>query len=182
MSAKIPQNVTKEDRIVGPLTLKQFLYALGGGLLIFIAYRYYALQYLYFIEFTIISFVIASFTLALAFAQINGRPFGVFLLTAFHFLNTPKTRNWHKEPLQEVAPIKVKAIDIKNTRAEMEERQAGKRVKMQIEQLAHVLDTGGTMNQDNDDIVTVQTSHLSKTAPQFSGADTGVEDLWKDLD
>ncbi|MBU2634752.1 MAG: PrgI family protein, partial [Nanoarchaeota archaeon] len=50
MRIKIPQGVTKEDKLVGPLTLKQFLYVLGGASVIFIAYQYYARAFLYFTE------------------------------------------------------------------------------------------------------------------------------------
>src|SRR3990172_5982558 len=100
MAAKIPQDVTREDRLIGPLTLKQFLYVLGGAALVFIAYQYYTRKYLYFTEFVLISLVAVALSVSLAFIQINGRPFGLFALQLWHFWTSPKQAVWHKEPRQ----------------------------------------------------------------------------------
>ena len=47
MAVKIPQNIDKEDKLVGPLTLKQFLYVLGGAGVTFIAYQGYVQYFLF---------------------------------------------------------------------------------------------------------------------------------------
>jgi len=180
MPTKIPQDVTREDKLVGPLTLRQFLYILGAAGLIFIAYQYYALQYLYFIAFILISLLIALLALALAFAQINGRPFGVFLLNVLHFLLGDRSLIWHKESRDVVTAIKVHATDLKDTKTELQERKSGKQIKMQIEQLANVLDTGGTMKPD----ISVTTSTISNlnASPAPSAEPVDVEDVLKDVD
>ena len=160
MAAKIPQDVTREDKLVGPLTLRQFLYVLGGASVIFIAYQYYALNYLYFVEFILIAFIIGPAALALAFAQINGRPFGVFLINLFRFATLSKTYHWRKEPRDLLPAVKVSADDLKDTRTELQERKDGKEFKMQIEKLAYLLDTGGTMSPENEDAITTQVANL----------------------
>lgn len=181
MATKIPQDVTREDKLVGPLTLKQFLYILGTASILFIFYQYYASGILYFIEFILLSSIIAFFGLSLAFLNINGRPFGVFLLSLIRFWVTGHRRVWQKEPRELVAAIKVTADDIKDTKVELADRKSGKVVKMQIEHLAHILDTGGTMTEGKSEVMTGAVQTFSPAAP----ADTesmDVEDVLANFD
>lgn len=182
MTAKIPQNVTREDRIVGPLTIKQFLYVLAGSSIVFIAYQYYSRQFLFFTEFVVISFIAATLTLALAFAKVNGQPFGVFLINLAKFITIPKNRIWYKQPRDALDTIKVKATDIKDTTDEIKERQSGQDFKMQIEKLASILDTGGTINPNDRDAITDQISNLPTSEAQLTDADFSVEDIFREVD
>jgi|SRR5690606_25627189 len=145
MAAKIPQDVTREDRLIGPLTLKQFLYLLFGGAIIFTAYQYYINFYLYFIEFASISLIVASLTVALAFAQINGRPFGIFLINLWGYLFSPKMLVWEK---QESMPIKVHQNPTTNASDDKNKGAKKGANASQLELLAQVLDTGGKMNRE----------------------------------
>jgi len=182
MSAKIPQDVTREDRLFGPLTLRQFLYALFGAGIIFVAYEGYSTGYLYFVEFAIIAFLVGSLAIALAFAKVNGRTFSIFLANLWHFIAVPKRWGWTKEDRETATPIKIKAVDIKDTRTEAQERKSGKVIKMQIEQLATVLDTGGTMNPDHDAIVASQVSNLPTQNPQLKLELTSIDDVLANTD
>ena len=80
MQFQVPQFIDIEDKIVGPLTLKQFLYLAGNGAL---AYVFYTV-----IPMTAIGVLIAiaflSFGGLLAFYQYNNRPF-IRLVSAFFF-------------------------------------------------------------------------------------------------
>ena len=183
MGAKIPQNVTREDKLVGPLTLKLFLYGLGGVSVIFIAYQYYARRYLYLIEFVIISFLAAGLTLTLAFANINGRSFSLFILHFFQFLTSERDRVWRKEPRRILSTIKVKAEDIKDTKAEIEERKKnGKNFKTQLEKLAGILDSGGTINAEHQDAVTNQIRNLPVIENKLDENQLDVEDVLSETD
>jgi hypothetical protein len=181
MGAKIPQDVTREDKLVGPLTLKQFLYILGTAGLVFVAYQYYSVGFLYLHEFIILSALISIFGLMLTFAQINGRPFAIFLLNLSRFATTNHRQIWIKEPRNLVAAIRIKADDIKDTRAELADRKSGKAVKMQIEHLANILDTGGTMTEGKNEVMSNNVNTFSPAAP----ADTepaDVEDVLANFD
>ena len=183
MAVKIPQNVLIEDKLVGPLTLKQFLYLLGGGSIIFIAYQYYAKFYLYLIEFVLISLVAAFLTIAFAFAKVNGRPFSIFVQNLFKFIFVPKVRSWHKEPRHYVKAIKIKADDIKTTKEELHERKKPGEFKTQIEKLANILDTGGRINENDADAITTQVANI-EAPTQVSEPEKalGVEDVLKDTE
>lgn len=174
---KIPQGVTKEDKLIGPLTLKQFLYLLGGASIVFIAYQYYARQYLYFVEFLFISLIFAMLTVALAFVRINGRSFSTFLGSLFRFIFVSKQRSWDKEPRTQLPAMKVSAQDIKDTKSEIKERKQSKNFQMQIEKLANILDSGGTMNADTRDAVTDQIANFPGEPTAIQEERLGVEDI-----
>jgi hypothetical protein len=173
--AKIPQDVTREDRLIGPLTLRQFLYLLGGGGLIFIAYQYYAQAYLYLIEFILISFVVGSLTLALTFANVNGRPFGLFILNFVQFLRSPKLRLWNKEI---TTPLKVtdEAKPVEQNPTHSPEKTA---TASQLELLGQVLDSGGNMNKNTS----IDTNRIGSIGADIVPVEEPiVEDVMDELD
>lgn len=182
MSAKIPQNVTIEDKLVGPLTLKQFLYILGASAVIFISYQYYIRLYLYFIEFVLISIVVTTLAIMLAFAKINGRSFAIFLINWIKFLFSKKTRIWKKEPREFVKDIKVRAKDIKSTKEELKERQSNSEFKTQIEKLATILDTGGRISENDADAITNQITNIATPTEIEPEQSLGVEDILADTE
>lgn len=175
MAVKIPQNITREDKLVGPLTLKQFLYILGGGALSFVAYQYYIQRYIYFIEFILISLLCISLALALAFAKINGRPFIIFLLNIFLYIFVPKKRLWVRDNRITAKALKLGRPKItKKPETELETEI----IQGQVEKLARILDTGGKM-----DIETFSAEHeintlsQKKTTPEIIESKLEIEDI-----
>jgi len=93
---KVPQNIDLEDKVVGPFTIKQFAYLMGGGLLIYAIYQMlmpYENGTLYTI---LIGLPIAILAMALTFVKINDRPFEHFILNLFQYMFSPKKRIWHR--------------------------------------------------------------------------------------
>jgi hypothetical protein len=93
MQYKIPQDVQREDTIIGPLTLKQLIIlGSGGGL----AYAIYiSLAKTYFIEIWLPPVAIVSvITLAFTFLKIHSQPFYLFLMNFIQFKLLPKKRIW----------------------------------------------------------------------------------------
>ncbi|HVV15186.1 MAG TPA: PrgI family protein [Candidatus Paceibacterota bacterium] len=89
MRYQVPQFIEIEDKIFGPLTLKQFIYLAGGGGLCLIFFSLLPL-YLTFI----LSIPVIVFAAALAFYQVNGRPFIVVLEHAFGYMFGHKLYLW----------------------------------------------------------------------------------------
>lgn len=89
MQFQVPQFIETEDKIVGPLSLKQFAYI---GAMAAISFM------LFFIIETWLWFILASIILgfggALAFVKVNGRPFTSFLVAALKFYWQPQTYVW----------------------------------------------------------------------------------------
>lgn len=98
MRFQVPQFIEVEDKIFGPLTLKQFLYLAGGGAAIFLAK-----QILPFFLFVIVAALIAGAAAALAFVKINNRPFVIFLSHALGYYTGKRLYIWRKE---EKKPVK----------------------------------------------------------------------------
>ncbi len=85
MQYQVPQFIDIEDRIIGPLTLKQFLYLAFAAALLFVFWFLFK-----FFIWIIIAMPIAALALALAFLKINDRPFIYFLLAAILYFMKPK--------------------------------------------------------------------------------------------
>lgn len=92
MQYKIPQNVRREDQIVGPLTLRQLAICGIGGGLGYAVYVVLARSYPLIVSLTP-AVLIGLLTVALAFLKINGIPFHqwVFLAAEYWFLPRQRT-------------------------------------------------------------------------------------------
>ncbi len=91
MRFKVPQSIDMPDRIVGPLTMIQFVEAVLGGGLAYICYS--ALPAPINLALALIA---AIFTLAVVFLKINERPFLFYLAAFLKFMVAPKQRVWQK--------------------------------------------------------------------------------------
>lgn len=175
MAVKIPQNVDKEDKLVGPLTLKQFLYVLGGTALIFATWQYHLTGYLFFIEFILISLVISVLMLTLAFVKINGRPFIIFLSNAFIYIFAPKQRFWSRHNHISTKKLKIADTALSPTKLQTNE---GEIAYGKLEKLARILDTGGKIDTDSKtDNHEINTINQKKTDSQVIEDNLEIEDV-----
>ena len=92
MKYQVPQFIEIEDKIIGPLTIKQFVYLAGGAGMSFIIYTY-----LYFYIAIFLVALVVSLSLALAFYKINNKPFIDFLEAAFLYYTKQNLYIWKKE-------------------------------------------------------------------------------------
>lgn len=88
----VPQFIDVEDKIIGPVTVRQFLILLVAGLLVFIAYRLAD-----FTLFIILLALIGGLALTVAFVKINGQTFHYFLLNIIQTMKKPSQRLWNKK-------------------------------------------------------------------------------------
>lgn len=92
MRYQVPQFLEVEDKIIGPLTFKQFLF-LGGGIgLGYICYVYVP---------SVLKYVLALASVGMgfcfAFVKVNKKPF-VFIVQAFFlYLVSPRLYVWHTD-------------------------------------------------------------------------------------
>ena len=97
MKFRVPQFIDIEDKVIGPLTIKQFGYVLGAGGISFIIWTFVPITILA----LILMVAVSALFLALAFLKINNRPFGDVLESAFSYYTSAKVYTW-KQPAQEV--------------------------------------------------------------------------------
>ena len=131
---KVPQNVESEDKILGPLSMKQFIYAiigLGYGFVTFALFHNFIPLWI------IVGVPPMLFMLALGLYQREDQPLETYVLAVAQYFVRPRIRLWHKEPIAEVfriqpPPPKPQALVRDPTQ-----------VRSQLEQLAGVVDTRG---------------------------------------
>ncbi|HEU5114502.1 MAG TPA: PrgI family protein [Candidatus Paceibacterota bacterium] len=92
MRFQVPQFIEVEDKIFGPLTIKQFIYLLGGAGLSFIIYTF--VKSIIFSGLLILPVI--GFTLALAFYKVNNKPFISVVEAAFNYYFGNKLYIWKK--------------------------------------------------------------------------------------
>ncbi len=91
MKYVVPQFIDVEDKIIGPITTRQFIILLVTALFDFVAYKAFD-----FTLFLFIGLVILAMGGTLAFFRVNGQPFHFFLLNLVQTFRRPALRVWDK--------------------------------------------------------------------------------------
>ena len=140
----VPQFIEVEAKVIGPISVRQFIMLLIGAFLIFIEYKL--------VDFTLFvleGLLTLGVALIFAFAKINGRQFHMFLLSFIQSLLRPKTRLWAKENywregLHETAEIAVKIDPAVAAAMASKQRKSG-----HLAELALQVDTGGEYRENS---------------------------------
>lgn len=92
MEYQVPQFIEVEDKVVGPLTLRQFIYLAGAGGLcvIFVAYLPLLLAVL-------LSIPTIALGAALSFYKVNGKTFIEMLEAGFNYYTGAKMFLWKRD-------------------------------------------------------------------------------------
>ena len=98
MRFQIPQFIDVEDKIFGPLTLKQFIYVAGGVSVAVISVLFLGIFFG-----LLVSSPILILALALAFYKINNRSFVHTLESAFKYATKDKLYIWRKDETEKSA-------------------------------------------------------------------------------
>ncbi len=136
----VPQFIENEARVFGPVTVRQFLIVIMGGLLAFICFKLSD-----FTLFILQAILIILFFGTLAFVKINTMPFHFFLLNFIASFKKPKVRIWIKEEIK-IEFQKAKGEDIKE---EIIKRKI-LAPKKKISELSLIIDTGGAYRGELD--------------------------------
>lgn len=112
----VPQFLDVEDKIMGPITIRQFIELLIGLGIIFIFYKIFD-----FSLFVLSGLLVFGITCLFAFAKINGQVFHLFLLNLIATLKNPKLKVWRKKlsideikaalknPTDQYVPLRIKS-------------------------------------------------------------------------
>lgn len=139
MQYKVPQDVQREDTIIGPITLRQLIMlAIGGG----IAYALYvtlARGWTWQVWLPPVA-IVSIITLAFTFLKVHGLSFHIFLMNFIEYKVLPQKRFWIQGSDQ---PLILK---------EEKKKEAPKKVtgpykkQKSIEELTNILDSHGKPN------------------------------------
>jgi len=130
---KVPQNIDMPDRILGPLTMLQFVYAVIGGGGVYVCYMSLPSPFG-----IILAAIIGLFTLSMIFLKINERPFSVFLFSLFRFMSTPKQRVWQKGQSSDIN-VEIYKSEKTNTGPQVQPKNISRE---DIARVAHNIDSG----------------------------------------
>lgn len=133
MDYQVPQFIEVEDKIFGPLTLKQFIYIAGGAGLCAIIILYVPLIFA-----IILCLPVAGFAGALAFYKVNNKPFIEVLEAGFNYYVGRRLYLWRKEK-EEVPAVETRVVADANAPAQ----KLGLSQK-KLEELAWSLDVKNT--------------------------------------
>ena len=125
MRFQVPQFIEVEDKIFGPLTLKQFVYLAGGAGMSFLIYVFLNNLFLSVIPIAIIMAISAS----LAFYKVNNRPFINVMESAFKYFFSKKLYIWKKEDKPQPKDADTALKDAKNYASVMVPKIADSKLK-----------------------------------------------------
>jgi len=134
----VPQFLDVEDKIIGPVSVRQFVEMMVSAIIIAIFYKLFD-----FPLFVISGLSIIAITLVVAFAKINGQPFHLFLLNLVQTVKSPKLKIWRKQiitkqlkkeqpPSPPPPPLRPRPVSVSK-----------------ISEIALVIDTGGVYQGEN---------------------------------
>jgi hypothetical protein len=137
MEYQVPQFIEVEDKIVGPLTLKQFIYIAGGGGLCILFFSYLPIIFA-----LLLSVPVAALAAGLAFYKVNGKPFVNILEAGFNYYTRSKLFLWkHRESkAAEKSAAAAGAAREAATEALHEARRTPKLTRGKLSELAWSLD------------------------------------------
>lgn len=130
----VPQFIDVESKILGPITVRQFVTVAVGGVVIFVTYRLADFS-LFLLLFLVEALIIA----VVGFFRFNGHPFHIFLLNVLSTYRKPSLRVWMKEEPRAESNRKKK-------KGEQKERVFIPKKTIssaKLSELALIIDTGG---------------------------------------
>ena len=144
----VPQFIDNEDKILGPVTVRQFVIMFVAGIILFFFYKFAD-----FVTFFFACIPVGGSAAIFGFVKINGQPFHFFLLHILETLKRPSLRVWRKSvPHTSLFHIKTKPIkdndevEILPTHPMLQDRK--------LSELSLIVDTGGAYRGEGDAEVT----------------------------
>ena len=92
MEYQVPQFIEVENKIIGPLTLKQFIYIAGGTGICIVLFAYLPIPFSLLLSIPVIALVVS-----LSFYKVNGKPFVEILEAGFSYYTKAKLFLWKHE-------------------------------------------------------------------------------------
>jgi hypothetical protein len=138
----VPQFIDVEDKIIGPITTRQFVIVLVMFLFGTVVYKLADTALM-----VVINLPLAIFCLVLAFVKVNGVPFHFFLLNVLQTMKRSPIRVWNKN-LSDAEIIALSQVELPPPPAPKIYKEAPP--SSRLNQLALVVNTGGVYNPDEE--------------------------------
>lgn len=139
----VPQFIDVEDKVIGPVTVRQFVIVLVGTGLLVGTYQLLVRLANQTGAFIFSGIGILAGTVAFAFVKVNGRPFHVFILNVLQSLKNPRMRLWNNQVGERLTYRREPPPP-----PPIPEKQPLTGTK--LAQLALLVDTGGAYHEDDE--------------------------------
>lgn len=136
----VPQFIDEEAKIIGPITMRQFLILLATMMVMFIFFKSFD-----FALFLLVGIPFTFFMLIMAFVKIRGQKFHYFLLNFVVKMRRPNVRIWDKS---QQGNIEVMKVDEKKPEPPRLVKQAPSQGR--LHELSLVVNTGGMYRPDEE--------------------------------
>ncbi len=136
MEYQVPQFIEVEDKLIGPLTFKQFVYIAGAAGLCVVFFVYLPIIFS-----LLFSAVVIGFAAALSFYKVNGKSFIEMLEAGFNYYTSARFFLWkHKEPNLKEESATAAAAHAAEVAAAQPVRGAPRLTRCKLSELAWSLD------------------------------------------
>lgn len=88
---QVPQFIDEKPKIVGSLTLRQFLYIAGAALISVILFNIFN-----FFFWMLATVILGAIAISLAFIKVNGQELSGVALAGFYYMWNPRTYTWQR--------------------------------------------------------------------------------------
>lgn len=139
----VPQFIDVENKIIGPITTRQFVIMLIAVIIAAAGYKIFD-----FSAFVALSIFLLIFVAMFGFAKINGRPFYLFVLNVIQTSKKTRLRVWNNTYI-EASAIEEKG-DVKKD-IDIAPPPAKHYTSSRLNELSLVVDTGGAFQGDDLD-------------------------------
>jgi len=135
----VPQFIDVEDKILGPITVHQFILMIIGGLFLVVAFKLFDTSL-----FVVSAILTAGIVGVFGFIKVNGRAFHFFLVAIFQVSVKPRLRIWNNADTgQEVSSeeqVVVSTVAVKDHRLS----------RSRLTEIALQVDTGGVFMPEEE--------------------------------
>lgn len=165
---KVIQDVEAEDKLLGPLSLKGFIYAAGAGLFVFISVRLAISGVATPFKLGVILFLLPPTILLGVLASPLGReqPTEVWLLSHLKFLIKPRTRKWDQSGLKQLVKVTAPKREEKRLVKDLSQTE----VTSRLQALANTLDSRGWAVKNANVTMATQPVAVADTSDRLAEA------------
>jgi hypothetical protein len=140
----VPQFIEVEDKILGPITVRQFIFMIAGGVIVFLAFRFADLAL-----FIVISLLTLFIVFLFGFFKVNGAPFHEFILHLIEAAKKPSLRVWNNELTDAEIKEYLKPQEIRETQEEQVRKEMVS--SSRLAEISLIVDTRGKYKGQEDE-------------------------------
>lgn len=137
----VPQFIDVEDKIIGPISARQFIILLAMLLLVTLEFKIFTLG-----KFLLSGLPTIALAITFSFVRINGQPFHVFLLNMVQTFRKPRLRVWDKSLIDPEVRQFMKTEEAPAASVHVAKAPA---TASRLAELTLIVNTGGVYNPDD---------------------------------